>query len=148
MIGINDLLKEVDQEFCSVWSHGDCAVCDIHEDRDGLCAGYSTKPNPYHVPKFKAPESTDHVADNVKTAELVPDIKLTLIDVEHKTQRTVKLEETKTWDWGNPDQMRLVGDWQIKNYETLLFILREKKAKGIDEVTMYESPRCILFAGG
>ncbi len=37
---------------------------------------------------------------------------------------------------------------RVKNYETLLFILREKKSKGIDEVTMYESPRCILFAGG
>jgi hypothetical protein len=58
------------------------------------------------------------------------------------------LEEARTWDWGNPDIMRLIGDWQIKNYETLLFILREKKIKGIHEVTMYESPRCILFTGG
>ena len=148
MIGISDLLKEVDQEFCSVWSHGDCAVCDIHQDKEGRCSGYPTKSNPYHVPKFKIRDSVEPVTNRKKTGEPVSDVKLILIDVEHQTQRIVELEETKTWDWGNPDQMRLIGDWQIKNYETLMFILREKKSKGIDEVTMYESPRCILFAGG
>lgn len=144
MIGIHDLLKEVDQDFCSVWSHGDCTVCDTHQERDGACSGYTTKPNPNHIPKF----NSDKNAVSVAASESLPDIRLKLINVEHKTQRIVELEETKTWDWGNPDQMRLIGDWQIKNYETLLFMLREKKSKGIDEVIMYESPRCILFAGG
>ncbi len=144
MIGIHDLLKEIDQDFCSVWSHGDCAACDDHRERDGLCAGYTTKPNPNHTPKFDSGASTPVM----KGSEPLPDIRLKLINVEQKTQRMVDLEETKTWEWGNPDQMRLIGDWQIKNLETLLFILREKKSKGVDEVTMYESPRCILFAGG
>lgn len=145
MIGINDLLKEVDQDFCSVWSHGDCTVCDIHQERDGSCSGYTTKPNPNHIPKYDAGKTEVAIE---KVSEPLPDIRLKLINVEQKTQRMVDLEETKTWEWGNPDQMRLIGDWQIKNLETLLFILREKKSKGVDEVVMYESPRCILFAGG
>lgn len=148
MIGIDDLLKEIDQDYCSVWSHGDCSECDTHKDRDGLCSGYSTSPNPRHVPKFQAQKTPGSNTHNEESPEWISDIKLTLVNVEHNTRRTFELEEARTWDWGNPDAMRLIGDWQIKNYETLLFILREKKAKGIEEVTMYESPRCILFAGG
>lgn len=148
MIGINDLLKEIDEEFCSVWSHGDCAVCDTHKDRDGLCTGYSTKPNPGHIPKFKVQATTGPTINTGEAPELMPGIKLTLVDVEYNTRRSFKLEEAKTWDWGNPDIMRLIGDWQIKNYETLLFILQEKEDKGVEEVILYESPRCILFAGG
>jgi hypothetical protein len=58
------------------------------------------------------------------------------------------LAEAKTWDWGNPAIMRLIGDWQIKNYKTLLFILNEKEGKGLEEVTIYETPRYKLLAGG
>ena len=149
MIGIEDLLKEVDQDFCSIWNHGNCAECDIHRGKDGLCEGYSTKPNLNHVPKFKTPEKSGSKTDiDNDSLEPAPKIKITLVDVEHNTSRTVDLNEAKTWDWKNPEMIRLIGDWQVKNYEALRFILSEKERKGLDEVKIYESPRFMLLCGG
>jgi hypothetical protein len=149
MIGIEELLKEVDQQNCSMWSHGNCAVCGTYKDRGGLCAGYPTKPNDNHAPRSEAMGQSDRgLKSNGETAKDTLKIRLKLIDVENNTSRICELAEAKTWDWGNPAIMRLIGDWQIKNYETLLFILNEKELKGLEEVVIYESPRYKLLAGG
>jgi hypothetical protein len=149
MIGIDDLLKEVDEENCSKWSHGNCAECDTYRDRGGLCAGYSTKPNDNYAPKFKTPKQSNQVLKSgVEASEGTPNIRLKLIDVENKTSRICGPDEAKTWDWKDPTIIRLIGDWQIKNYETLFFILNEKESNGLEEVTIYETPRFMLLAGG
>jgi hypothetical protein len=149
MIGIDELLKEVDEENCSKWSHGNCAECDMYRDRGGLCAGYSTKPNDNHEPKFKTPKQSNQVLkSDVEASEDTPNIRLKLVDVEKKTSRVCRPDEAKTWDWKDPTIIRLIGDWQIKNYETLFFILNEKESNGLEEVTIYETPRFMLLAGG
>ena len=149
MMGIDELLKEVDQTNCSMRIHGNCAECDTYKDRGGLCAGYPTKPNDNHTLRFMASEKPNRVLNSsVEASEGTPKIRLKLIDVENKTSRICGLDETKTWHWTDPTIIRLIGDWQIKNYETLLFMLNEKENKGIEEVTMYESPRFMLLAGG
>ena len=68
--------------------------------------------------------------------------------MERKTERSCDLEEARTWDWGNPDIMRIVSNWQIKDFEMLLFILREKQDRGIDEVDIFEAPKFMVLAGG
>jgi hypothetical protein len=149
MIGIEELLKEVDQQNCSMWSHGNCVVCDTYKDRGGLCAGYPTKANDNHATRFEALGQSDRVLkSDGETSKDTLKIRLKLIDVENNTSRICELAEAKTWDWGNPVIMRLIGDWQIKNYKTLLFILNEKEGKGLEEVIIYETPRYKLLAGG
>jgi hypothetical protein len=44
--------------------------------------------------------------------------------------------------------MRVIGDFQITSFEQLLFMLREKEEKGIQEVTLMEAPRFMMLAGG
>lgn len=149
MIGIDALLREVDQMNCSMWSHGDCAECDIYKGRGGLCGGYATKPTDNDAAVFRTLEESSRVlAGDVEASEGTPDIRLQLVDVENNTNRICALDEAKTWDWGNPEIMRVIGDWQITNYETLLFILQEKASKGIEEVQLFEAPRFMMLSGG
>jgi hypothetical protein len=48
--------------------------------------------------------------------EAEPEIKLKLIDVENETSRIFDLDEAKTWDWNNPEMMRLIGDLQVTSW--------------------------------
>jgi hypothetical protein len=77
-----------------------------------------------------------------------PLIKLKVIDVENGTTRTCGFDETKQWNWDNPEMMRVVDGWQITSVEMLSEIMCSKAEKGYEEVELYEAPRFMLLAGG
>jgi hypothetical protein len=133
-----------------MWSHGYCPDCDIYKGNGGLCPGYPVEPKDTDQTIF---EALGHSGcwlpmDEPAKDAAMPTVKLTLIDAEYKTSRPCDLEEARTWDWGNPDIMRIVGKWHIKDFDMLLFILREKQDKGIQEVDIFEAPRFMVLAGG
>ena len=76
------------------------------------------------------------------------EVKLKVIDMESGETRICQLEETKTWDWSNPDIMRVVGGLQITSWDKLVELLRYKAEKGYQEVEVYEAPRFMLLGGG
>jgi hypothetical protein len=77
-----------------------------------------------------------------------PKIKLKVIDVENRTTRTCDFNETKEWNWDNPEIMRVIDGWQVTSMEILFEILCYKAEKGYEEVELYEAPRFMLLAGG
>ena len=80
--------------------------------------------------------------------ETEPKIKLRVIDMESETTRVCDLNEAKTWDWNNPEMMRVIGDLQVSSWDKLVQIVRFKAKKGYREVDIYEAPRFILLGGG
>lgn len=66
--------------------------------------------------------------------ETEPKIKLKLIDVENETSRVCDLDEAKTWDWSNPEIMRIIGDLQVSSWDKLVELVRFKADKGYREV--------------
>jgi hypothetical protein len=83
---------------------------------------------------------------NEKTGN--PKIKLKVIDVENRTTRTCDFNETKEWNWDNPEIMRVIDGWQVTSIKILFEILCYKAEKGCLEVELYEAPRFMLLAGG
>jgi len=75
-------------------------------------------------------------------------IQLKVIDMESGETRVCQLEETKTWDWSNPETMRIIGGLQITSYDKLVELIPFRVKKGYQEVEVYEAPRFILLGGG
>jgi hypothetical protein len=130
---------------CSMWEHGYCPDCDLYTK--GLCKGYPVKPKDENTATFQAlGSSTRTEASDVQCEGLK--IRLKLFDVENNTSSICGLDEAKTWDWKDPTMMWVIGDFQITSFEQLLFMLREKEEKGIQEVTLRQAPRFMMLAGG
>jgi len=77
-----------------------------------------------------------------------PEIKLKVINVENRTSRICTFNETKEWNWHNPEMMRIIDGWQVTSMEMLLEMVCYKAEKGYEEVELYEAPRFMLLAGG
>jgi hypothetical protein len=77
-----------------------------------------------------------------------PEIKLKVIDVENRTTRTCDFNETKEWNWDNPEMMRVIDGRQVTNMGMLFEIMCYKAERGCKEVELYEAPRFMLLAGG
>ena len=75
-------------------------------------------------------------------------MKLTLLDRETGESRPFTLEEAKTWDWKNPEVWRMIGNWQITSYESLVHVLGLKLENGREEVQLLEAPRFTMLSGG
>jgi hypothetical protein len=75
-------------------------------------------------------------------------MKLTLIDRETGESRPFTLAEAKTWDWKDPEVWRMIGDWQITSYESLVYVLGLKMEGGREEVEVIVAPRFTMLAGG
>jgi hypothetical protein len=73
---------------------------------------------------------------------------LTLIDRETGESRPFTLAEAKTWDWKDPETWRMIGDWQITSYESLVHVLGLKMESGRKEVELMVAPRFAMLAGG
>ncbi len=76
------------------------------------------------------------------------EVKLKVIDMESGKSRLCQLEETRAWDWSNPQKMRVISGLQITSWDKLVEILRYKAEKGYQEVELYEAPRFMLLGGG
>ena len=75
-------------------------------------------------------------------------MKLTLLDRETGESRPFTLAEAKTWDWKNPEVWRMIGNWQITSYESLVHVLALKLENGWEEVVLLEAPRFTMCSGG
>lgn len=132
-----------------MWSHGYCPDCDIYKGKGGPCPGYPVEPEDSKEAIFDALDNSGQLpGEKPKDDKPMPTVRLRLVDVERKTNRATDLDEARGWDWGNPDIMRIVGNWQIKDFDMLLFILREKQGKGAEEVDIFEAPKFMVLAGG
>ena len=85
-------------------------------------------------------------ADRRQEAE--PKVKLKVIDMESGKVRVCELDEAKTWEWGNPEIMRMIGGVQITSWDKMVELVSFKAKKGYQEVEVYEAPRFILLGGG
>jgi len=77
-----------------------------------------------------------------------PEISLTVIDMESGENRVCQLEEAKTWNWDNPELMRIIDGFQITSWDKLIEVVSFKAEKGHKEVRLYEAPRFMMLAGG
>ena len=68
--------------------------------------------------------------------------------VENRTTRICDFNETKEWNWDNPEMMRVIDGWQVTSMEMLFEIMCYKAERGYEEVELYEAPRFMLLAGG
>ncbi len=80
--------------------------------------------------------------------ETDPEIRLKVIDMESGATRVCDSAEAKTWDWSNPQIMRVIDGAQVPTRDKLVEILRYKAGKGYQEVDVYEAPRFMLLGGG
>jgi hypothetical protein len=83
-----------------------------------------------------------------RRVEAEPKVKLKVIDMESGKVRVCKLDEARTWDWGNPEMMRMIGGVQITSWDKLVELVSFKAKKGYQEVEVYEAPRFMLLGGG
>jgi hypothetical protein len=80
--------------------------------------------------------------------EKIRNMKVRVVYRETGESKYCTLDEAKTWDWGNQDMWRIVSGWQITSFKGLLSMMHMKAQKGIEEVEILESPRCLMLAGG
>jgi hypothetical protein len=80
--------------------------------------------------------------------EAEPKIKLKVIDMETEKVRVCPLDEAKTWDWNNPEMMRIVSGFQVTSWDKLAGLASFKAKKGYQEVEVYEGPRFMMLGGG
>lgn len=94
-------------------------------------------------------ESNDKkTASGERHLDRVLKIRLKVINRESGESRYCTVEETKAWDWGNPEFWRIVNGWQITSYKGLLQLLYLKAEKGIEEIELLEAPRFTMLSGG
>ena len=77
-----------------------------------------------------------------------PEIKLKVIYMESGETRVCDLDEAKTWDWSNPEIMRMIGGVQVTSWDKLVELVLFKAKKDYREVEVYEAPRFMMLAGG
>jgi hypothetical protein len=80
--------------------------------------------------------------------EKISKMKVKVLYRETGESRYCTLDEAKTWDWGSQDTWRIVSGWQITSFKGLLSMMNMKAQKGLQEVEILESPRCLMLAGG
>jgi hypothetical protein len=93
---------------------------------------------------------TEQCPSTIEAADLEKIFKMKVKVVYRETgeSRYCTLDEVKTWDWGSQDTWRIVSGWQITSFKGLLSMMHMKAQKGLHEVEILESPRCLMLAGG
>ena len=85
---------------------------------------------------------------NPDELEKIWKMKVKVVYRETGESKYFALDELKSWDWGNQDIWRIVSGWQITSFKGLLSMMHMKAQKGLEEVEILESPRCLMLAGG
>jgi hypothetical protein len=74
-------------------------------------------------------------------------VNLKITDIETDEVRYCPVEELESWDWGNPEQVRLIDGRQVTSFDQLVkmvvYLLEEGK-----EIDLFEGPRFMMLAGG
>jgi len=144
------------------FTHSLCAECALYRGRHHRISFSKQRQGDTHGPKEHnppavLPHSVDFQALR-KAAEPwageriltkgEPNIRLRVIDMESEAVRICEFNEVKTWDWSNPEIMRVIDDRQVTSLDNLTEILCYKAEKGFREIDLYEAPRFILLSGG
>lgn len=74
--------------------------------------------------------------------------RIKVIDAETDESRYCSLEELKTLDWDNPEQMRILNGCQITSWRQLAGMVSSMMEQGDDEIELYDAPRFMLLGGG
>jgi hypothetical protein len=137
------------------FTHSSCVECAVYRGRhrhlisSKRYRGYAGKPKDHIAAYFQALEKlSEPWAGKDIQAKNEPKIRLQVIDMESGKTKICEFNETKTWDWGNPEMMRLIDGRQVNSLDSLIEILCYKAEKGYQEVQIYEAPRFMLLAGG
>ena len=139
------------------FSHGVCTECAIYRGRHRYMS-FSQKDD---IGK-NGNGTKDHIADYFRGMEALSNpwaerstmskeelsITLVLIDAETGKRRNCELSEAQTWDWGDPETMRIINDRQVVGFQHLVDILCHKELEGEKEVAMYQFPRFMFLCGG
>jgi hypothetical protein len=75
-------------------------------------------------------------------------VNIRITDMENDTVRYCRLEELEPWDWGNPEQVRLIDGRQVTSFDQLVGMVAFMKEEGQDEIDLFEGPRFMMLAGG
>lgn len=133
------------------FSQRDCTECAVYRGRHRYTVftrhndGTEDKIRDY----FQGMEAlSDPWADKITKSEEELKIQIRLIDAESGKARPCDLDEARTWDWGDPETLRIINDRQVKSFENLINILCHKEEQGHREVDMYEFPRFMFLCGG
>ena len=139
------------------FTHGLCKECSVFRGRHyylSLCkyyGGYIGEPDATDA------DVTGHAVDQqvmeyAPAADAQPldtsGLTLKVVDMETGEARVCGLEETKTWNWGDPTIMRMVDGRQMTGWEKLIEFISCKARKGSHEIVLYEAPRFMLLGGG
>jgi len=137
------------------FTHRSCTDCAIYRGRHHYLMfseryqGHTDGPKDNIAAYFQAVEEfLDPWAGKGIQTENAPGIRLKVVDVESEKIRFCEFDEAKTWDWGNPEMMRLIDGRQVKSFDNLFDILCYKAENGHREVEILEYPRFMLLAGG
>ncbi len=85
--------------------------------------------------------------DTIGTPEEPLKIRLKVLDRETNESRYCEIDEAKTWDWKNPEIWHVINGWQITSYRMLIFMLRRKEERGLEEVVLQVIPRFMMLNG-
>ena len=153
--GETEMKKTIHCQIHCPFTHRSCVECAIYRGRHHYLIsskwyrGDTDKPRDPIAAYFQALErySEPWAGKDIQRKKEI-NIRLKVIDMESGRTKICELNETKTWDWGNPERMRLINGRQVNSFDSLMEILCYKAEKGYQEVEIYEAPRFILLAGG
>ncbi len=145
------------------FSHRLCDECPLYRGRHyylGFCEKYrgylgklkeNAKPGSNHQSvDFQALwKLLEQRMGAIPQPETNPEVRLKVIDMESGKARICPLEEAKTWDWENPEMVRMIGGYfHVTSWEKLVELASSKAKKGFQEIEVYEGPRFMMLAGG
>jgi hypothetical protein len=137
------------------FSHRACIECGIYRGRHhymalaGRLRGHTRAPGDHVGAYFQALEQVlEPWAQTNSQGSAEPDVRLKVVDMESGKAKICEFEDARTWDWNNPEIMRLIEGWQVKSYDGLIDMARYKAGKGDREVEVREFPRFMLLSGG
>jgi hypothetical protein len=137
-----------------------CKECPLYRGRHyylGLCKKYRGY---LGEPEDNTKSGTNHQSFDFQALEKLvkrwegrhiegePKVRLKVIDMESGTSRVCELDEAKTWDWGNPEILRVVDGFHITGWDKLVELSAYKAERGLREIVVYEGPRFMLLGGG
>ncbi|MCX5817678.1 MAG: hypothetical protein NTX75_15810 [Proteobacteria bacterium] len=132
-----------------------CTDCSVYRGRHHFIAsfrqgdGHNNGQKEQLAAYFQAVEKQLNPWDDSESiTKDAPTIRLEVVDAESSKARYCVTDEAKTWDWGDPGTMRIIGDRQVTSFKHLIDILRYKESQGDQEVKLYEFPRFMFLAGG
>ena len=82
------------------------------------------------------------------TPDSYREVKIKITDMETDAVRYCQVEELENWDWGNPEQTRLIDGRQVTSFDQFVRMVAYLMEEGHNEIDLYEAPRFMMLGGG